>query len=165
MKLFALDLSTRVGWARFSGPTDPAPKFGTYALPKPYDQDDIAKRTLALRFWLREMLKVYRPDCLAFEAPWIPMGSMSTTQFTLRLQVSLACEVETTAAECEVPRILEVPGSVAKLALTGTGRIASKDKPAIMVRAAQARGWAVGDDHQADAGAVALAAYDSLTAP
>lgn len=165
MKLFALDLSRRVGWARFAGPTDPQPKFGTYVLPKPMDQEDIAKRTLALRFWLREMLRVYRPHCLAFEAPWIPMIPGNTTQFTLRLQVSLACEVETTAAECEVPRILEVPGSVAKLALTGSGRIASKDKPAVMVRAAQARGWAVGDDHQADAGAVALAAYDSLTAP
>lgn len=164
-KLWALDLSTRAGHALFKRADDPAPKFGTFKLPKA-GPDDIAGRTLPLRFFLREMIALYRPDVLAFESPLILMGSkndlaMMTTAQTMRLQISLAGEVETTAKECAVPRVLEVATSSAKVALAGTARL-GKDKKKAMLFAAIERGWAVADDHQADAGAVALVAYSSL---
>lgn len=161
-----LDLSTRVGWAAFKDAADPAPKFGTERLPKAYDPDDIAARTLPLRKWLRLMIDSIGPDVLGFESPLILMAgkdelAMMTTAQTLRLQVSLAAEVETTAKECGVQHILEIATSSAKVALAGTARLGKEKKRAMLVAAVN-RGWNVADDHQADAGAVALVAYRSL---
>lgn len=173
MRLLGLDLSTRVGWSLWRAADDPSPRFGTEVLPKPYDMEDIAKRTLHLRLWLRDMIGIHEPECVAFEAPWIPMGEpndrpprpgekrFSTTAHTLRLQISLACEVETTAKECNVRRVLEVATSSAKVALAGTARLGAEKKRA-MVIAATRRGWRVSNDHEADAGAVCLVAYEHL---
>lgn len=80
-----------------------------------------------------------------------------TTQQTLRLQISLAAEIETTAKEFKI-ECVEVATNSAKKALTGNGRAEKRD----MVVAATQRGWAVADDHQADAAAVALVAMESV---
>jgi Holliday junction resolvasome RuvABC endonuclease subunit len=117
---------------------------------------------------LRECIQVYKPDCLAFESPLIMMGAKDqlaafTTAQTMRLQISLAAEVETTAKECGVRRILEVATASAKVALAGSARL-GKEKKRAMVAAAYHRGWHISDDHQADAGAVAIVAYDHFSA-
>src|SRR5262245_18087794 len=85
-----------------------------------------------------------------------------TTAQTLRLQISLASTIETLAKARGV-RCFEVATQSAKVALLGIGR-APKDArnwdwKREMVIAAVRRGWPVGDDHQADACAVALVAY------
>lgn len=165
MRLLGLDLSTRVGWAVFAH-AGAIPKLGTFVLPKTFIPEDYAGRTLPLRFWLREMIAVHRPDVIAFESPFIPMGQptgggFTTTQHALRLQISLASEVETTAKECAVGQIREVATSSAKVALAGTSRLGDRKKQAMVIAAIE-RGWPCADDHQADAGAVGLVVYDDL---
>lgn len=167
MRLLGLDLSTRVGWAVFAH-ASAVPKLGTFALPKTYIPEDYAGRTLPLRFWLREMIAIHKPDIVAFESPFIPMGRPSdkeggftTTQHALRLQIALATEVETTAKECAVGQIREVATSSAKRALAGTARLGDRKKQAMVIAAVE-RGWPCADDHQADAGAVGLVVYEDM---
>lgn len=164
MRVLALDIATNLGFAVFEGRDDACPRFGTYVLPKVLDKDDIGTRTLALRRWLRDLISVIHPDVVAFEAPWVPRAGGTGTTFIdpgiVRLLVSLAGEAETTAKECGV-RVLEVASVSAKIALAGTARL-GKDRKRLMVIAATRRGWRVSDDHQADAGGVALVVYDSL---
>ncbi len=165
MRVLALDIATRLGFAVFEGRDDGSPRFGTYVLPKVLDKDDIGTRTLALRRWLRDQISVVRPDVVAFEAPWVPREGGTGATFidgsVVRLLVSLAGEAETTAKECGVARIMEVSSASAKVALAGTARL-GKDRKKLMVIAGTRRGWRISDDHQADAGAVALVVYDSL---
>lgn len=164
MRVLALDIATKLGFAVFEGQDDPCPRFGTFVLPKVFDRDDIGTRTLALRRWLRDQIAVLKPAVVAFEAPWVPRagagGNMVIDPSIVRLLVSLAGEAETTAKECGV-RVLEVASVSAKIALAGTARL-GKDRKRLMVIAATRRGWRVSDDHQADAGGVALVVYDSL---
>lgn len=164
MRVLALDIATKLGFAVFEGRDDPRPRFGTFLLPKVLDKDDIGTRTLALRRWLRDQIAVLQPGLVAFEAPWVPRvgseGKMLIDPSIVRLLVSLAGEAETTAKECGV-RVMEVASSSAKIALAGTARL-GKDRKKLMVIAATRRGWRVSDDHQADAGAVALVVYDCL---
>lgn len=172
MRLLGLDLSLRVGWSLWKGPADPCPLFGTERLASwdGPDDNDYARRTLALRYWLRDMIAVNKPDAIAFEAPWIPGAGFAsadrkfvTNLRSLRLQLVLAGEAETTAKECKVSRILEVATAAAKVALAGSARL-GKEKKSAMNAAAIRRGWRVAgaQGDQADAGAVCLVAYDFL---
>lgn len=76
-----------------------------------------------------------------------------TTQHTLRLQISLANTIETTAARRGI-RVLEVASMSAKKELTGSGR-AQKET---MIIAAKDRGWPIKNQHEADACGVGLVA-------
>lgn len=86
---------------------------------------------------------------------------MNTTEDILRLLIGLASVAELVAHLRNI-RCFEVHGSKVKMTLAGTGRIPSKDKPRVMVAAAHARGYMVGDDHQADSCGVALTVYSDL---
>src|SRR5262245_28488476 len=109
MRGLFLDLSTKVGWAFFKGPSH-QPEFGTKPLPRA-DQENYAGRTLPLRKWMRGMVNDWRPQVIGFESPFVPINhfrkpkpgeqhprSFNTTQHAVRLQISLAAEIETTAA-------------------------------------------------------------------
>lgn len=168
MRIMGIDLSTRVGLCVMD---DGKPiKFMTYVLPKAMPED-YAARTLPLRRWLRLMIEQYKPDAFGLESPFVPFNMagdereegkrFSTTVQTLRLQISLAAEAETTAKECGVPIIREAATASCKVALTGTARL-GKEKKRAMVSAAIARGWAVADDHQADAAAVCLVVLEEF---
>lgn len=174
MGLLALDLSTRTGWAWFTGP-DAVPVCGTERLPKAFDPEDYAARTWPLMQWLDRFIEDHPSiEIIAFESPFIPMGQQKdkdthspdakptfvTTAQTLRLQISLASTIETVAKANDL-RCFEVATQSAKLALTGRGRGVEKTE---MIIAATRRGWRVADDHQADACAVALVVHSMLRA-
>jgi len=123
------------------------------------------------------MLVEHKPGIVGFESPLVmapSMGAGLTQASTIRLQIALASEIETTALEWGVPKIFEVATISAKVALTGAGTLGPewKGQPAAdrskewkrrMVAAATTkRGWAVADDHQADAAAVGLVVYGML---
>lgn len=170
MRGFFLDISTRTGWSLFESPIS-IPIFGTKKLPKAAPEN-YAGRTLPLREWMRMMITKYRPDAVAFESPFIPMGNFikkdgpapfTTTQHTLRLQIALATEVETTAAEFKISEIHEISTMTVKKALAGKSKLDDKSKD--MMDAAKARGWMVTDDNQADALGVGIAFYDRMRTP
>lgn len=177
MPILALDLSTNVGWALFAQPDRNPLMIGTYKVAKGESQDDYGTRTLDLEQWLESMITRYRPDVIAFESPFIPMAPQpqqtwpgpsvfddkkpfGTTQHTLRLQISLANTIETTAKRRGI-RCLEVASVSAKKELTGSGR-SPKDH---MIVAAKDRGWDVRNNHEADAGGVGLVALNWISSP
>lgn len=176
MRVLAFDISTRTGWGFFLHREDPVPEFGTIKLPKSSDMGDIGARTVPLRLEVRALIKRFTPDAVGFEAPWLPIetddakpSGYVTSAAVVRLLVCLAGEVETTARECGVGRVIECATSSCKVALVGFGR-APQRKPGekkfdwgrAMLIAATRRGWRVGNDNEADAGAVGLVTYDHL---
>ena len=102
---------------------------------------------------------MFQPDIIAMEGPYIPRGSSSqfSTEHTLRLLIGLATITELVAKLREV-KCYEINVSSAKAFFTGNGRAEKRD----MVAEAWRRGWEVGDDHQADAIAVACVVFDML---
>lgn len=134
--------------------------------------DDYGTRTWALMDLLEKFIEVCgaeRPEGIAYESPFIPMGmaggsssGFNTTAQTIRLQIALASTVETVATKFGIP-CLEVATQSAKTALIGFGR-KPKDDPKWdwkkqMLLAATRQGYACADDHQADAIAVGKVAY------
>lgn len=168
MICLGLDLSTRVGWALFHH--DDLPLCGTFKLPKTWDPEDYGTRGWALMQWLEVvMIPKYTPELIVFESPFIPMGpsketikdpvtgkpmdSFKTTQIVLRMQITWAAVIETTAKKYGI-ECMECATNTAKKTMAGSARL--ENKKLDMVNAATARGFRVADDHQADACAVAM---------
>lgn len=158
MRVLALDASTYVGWAFFFSEGD-RPICGTWRAPA-VTVEDYGARFSRFHDWLCGMLTVHAPDVLAFESPVLPRGGMSfaTTEHTLRTLIGLVSVAEL-VANLRGIRCCEVNVSTAKKRLTDNGRAEKPD----MIVAATRLGYPVGDSHQADACAVALVAYDSLS--
>lgn len=157
-KLLALDLSTSVGWALF-GERGLHPRFGTERLP-PAIGDDQGGRFSRLLAWLDDMIERHGFEAMAYERPILPRksGDLATTIETLTLLWGLCSMVQLFAHEQGL-RCLACPVEQAKIALTGS-KHAKKDD---MVYAAMNDfDWKVANDHEADACAVGLWAYDQL---
>ena len=157
MRLLALDISTNVGWAMFKSPTS-APTLGTWRAPIAM-RGHYGRRLDGFEQWLRGKVFLLRPAVVAFESPIFVKWSsdLATNENTIRLLISLAGICELVAFRAGV-RSLEVHSQTAKVKLAGSNR-ASGDQ---MIAAAVRRGWIVADDHQADACAVALVAFDHV---
>lgn len=172
--LLGLDLSTRTGWAWWKH-HEFRPVCGTEKLPKAFDPADYAARTWPLMKWLEQFISDHKViEAIAYESPFIPMAPLkpkdgesafNTTMHTLRLQIALATTIETVAKKHRI-RCVEVATQSAKVAMVGYGR-KPKDDPKFdwkkaMLLGATRLGYAVADDHQADAIAVSLVAYEYL---
>jgi Holliday junction resolvasome RuvABC endonuclease subunit len=158
MRCLALDISSSVGWIAFSRP-GAIVGLGTWHLPP---RHQLGARFALFEDWLREGCAVLQPSILAFEEPirGVPGRAAgidkSAALPVLKLLQGLAAVAELTAARCAVPRCIEVTTSSAKLKLGGHGRATKRS----MVSAAIQMGVPVGDEHQADALAVAMCAYE-----
>jgi Holliday junction resolvasome RuvABC endonuclease subunit len=146
--LLALDLSTNVGWClmrRYE-----APKFGTAHL-----SGDYMSRLGQYHLWLASMLDEYRPNGIAWE------GAIKKPTDTLDKLVFLYGLIGITAGFRVAYRLpyVEVPITMAKKVLTGNSYA---DKDLMIAKAMSTMNWEVEDDHQADAGAVGMVAYDNL---
>lgn len=157
--LLALDTSTHCGWSFWPSADGPT-KFGTWHAPGAM-AGNYGRRFKAFHDWLCDQITRLEPDMLAFESPLTGGPNMNTTEDVLRLLIGMATIAEFVATIRGL-RCFEVHGSSVKLALAGTGRIPSKDKPKVMVAAAHARGFLTADDHQADSCGVALNVFDML---
>lgn len=160
-RVLALDCSTNVGWAVFERPAGPV-RFGTWRAPKTFLQSEYGRSFVALEAWLVDQLTRYVPDVVAFEAPIMPFAGFIEQRSSLdvvRLLIGLATVVELVAVRAGA-RCIEVPVPTAKKRVCGTGRATKRD----MINAVVNLGHLVEDDHQADAIAVGLAAYDHIGA-
>jgi Holliday junction resolvasome RuvABC endonuclease subunit len=157
MRCLALDISTNVGWIACTAPGRIA-ELSTWRVPQ---RPQLGQRLLAFDRWLTQICAEHQPDVLAFEEPIRGFGTGiegMTNLGTLKILQGLAAIAELVAARSAVPRCIEVATSSAKKKLAGHGRAR---KPA-MIRAAILMGVQVADDHQADALAVAMCAYEHL---
>jgi Holliday junction resolvasome RuvABC endonuclease subunit len=156
-RLLALDLGTRTGWALLQRGTPP--RFGTLELP-PANEGEHQVRFALLHAWLVKRRCEPGFEALAFEQPILPRraGELATTLHTLTLLWGLAAVTQLFAGQqgmpCEAVAVRD-----AKKALTDKA-LATKDE--MVVAALQVMNWKVANDHEADAGAVGLVAYERL---
>jgi Holliday junction resolvasome RuvABC endonuclease subunit len=155
-KLFALDLSTSVGFALLE---DGPPSFGTLRLHAAAPGDH-GRRFAQLHHWLYGQLDRLQFDAVAYEKPILPRksGDLATTMDTLTLLWGLTAIVQLFAGDNDLPCV-GVSVQAVKKRVTGKGT-ATKDE---MVTSALGQwGWRVANDHEADAGGVGLVAYEIL---
>ena len=155
--MLALDLSTHVGHALLE--RGESPIFGTLDLP-PAAEGDHQARFAHLHRFLEKTRKETYFAALAFEQPILPRraGELATTMHTLTLLWGLAAIVQLFAGQHGLP-CLAVAVRDAKKVLTDKAN-ATKDE--MVVAAMQVMNWKVANDHEADAGAVGMVAYDRL---
>lgn len=159
-RVLALDCASNVGWALFDGP-HAAPRFGTWRAPGARLHDNLGRAFVALEEFVVGNVNLFHPDVIAFEAPLTLFygGRERNGPEVVRLLIGMATVVELVATRAKL-RCIEVPVPTAKKRLCGTAWA----KKADMVNAVVKLGHLVEDDHQADAIAVALCAYDHLGA-
>lgn len=159
MRILALDCSSAVGWSVFDSPVA-MPRVGTWYLPTKWPLHDYGHRYADLHEWLTGFVALVNPRVLAFEAPLAPWGHLleeRSSAHVFRLLNGIVSVVELVAVQRNV-RCFEVSVADAKMVLAGHGRATKIE----MKTAAVKRGFRVADDHQADACAVALTAYEHL---
>ena len=156
-RLLALDLGTRTGWALLQRGTPPS--FGTLDLPTA-NEGEHQVRFAMLHAWLVRLRERQGYEALAFEQRILPRraGELATTMHTLTLLWGLAAVTQLFAGQqglaCEAVAVRD-----AKKALTDKA-LATKDE--MVVAALQVMNWKVANDHEADAGAVGLVAYERI---
>lgn len=150
-RLLALDLSSAVGFARFSGRA--RPRFGTLVLEGP----DLAWKIGRFGDWLDDQHTVDPFDALAWERPLIvPTDTVDLLELLYGLVG--VCYAFAGSDRHRMPwREVDVP--TAKKALTGKAK-ATKDD--MLYAARRTFNWEVHSHHEADAGAVGGVAYEQL---
>jgi Holliday junction resolvasome RuvABC endonuclease subunit len=150
MRVLAFDASSTVGWASFASARS-LPACGSFELSSSLDY---GARSLDMQAHVLRLIDEHAPELVAFEQPiFYPRDRWHTR----RLLTSLVVVIELVAA-CKGLRVVEIEPTIAKLALTGSVRATKAE----MVAAAGTMGWTVGNHHEADACAVALATYAQL---
>lgn len=159
MIVLAIDTGTTSG-AAFDG-TDGAPRFSTWRGNEWAAPGEFGARLVKFEEWLLDLIAVASPDAIAFEAPLVVGGSSGTTRptnaDTVRLLFALAGLVEKCAAQRGV-ECFEVSVQTVKKHFAGHGHAKKAD---VMFRARQL-GWAIANEHEADAAAVWSYAKASL---
>jgi Holliday junction resolvasome RuvABC endonuclease subunit len=168
LRILALDQSTRTGWAFGVEKSDDRWLFGSFKLPK---RDDNGERLVIFRNDLSDLIQTHQPDLIAYETPYFPLQEFrpkfsadrdgeapakegprfnpATVAFLLHIQGVL---LELTARR-SIPTQAFTSSSWRVTAL-GFGRakgIGSAEFKAMMMKRAQALGYAVKDDNEADA--------------
>ncbi len=156
--ILSLDASKYVGWAMFSS-ADSKPQCRTWVAHGLWNSDDYAPYFLAFENWLLDMLAIFKPDVLAFESPIVVArrDGRGSDENNVRRLIGIVSVAELVCARRGL-RCFEVHNQTAKAFVGASSR---KDKDAMIV-AMTALGYEVGDQHQADAIAVALCVYSDL---
>jgi hypothetical protein len=148
--VLTLDLSSVVGYA-YGRLTDPNPWFGAWILPKPACE---GQKYAAFENELSVTLDRLRPSAIIIEAtlPLPVLASGKSNHYAVCQQFSLRAAVHSEAwrAECPIPS--EIDAYTARSEVTGeTRHLKSAQWKQLAVNFCRKRGWAVTNDHQADA--------------
>ena len=171
MRILALDLATKFGWACGSPGGDPY-TFGSVQLPKGTG-DDLGRFLQPYRDWLNIALDEMEPTEIVYESPILPP---TTNIATVRKLSSLTGVTELVARDRGGPPVREADMQSVRLHFVGVARAPKqvpkklrrqwiKDK---IVATCLARGFKVTDDDQGDAVALLdymLAHYAKQAAP
>ena len=148
-RLLSLDLSSNVGHAVLERGRPPL--FGTLRLT---GKDKAAQMSAFLAF-LEDAQQLHHFDSMAWERPII---TPRDTVDKLEQLYGLVGIAYAWAGRMDVP-YRECPVQAAKIALTGR---ANAKKEEMVAAAMKDMGWKVADDHQADAGAVGIWAFEQI---
>lgn len=161
MRILCLDQATRTGWAFGIERSEIKYLFGSFKMPK---RDDPGERLMIFRDGLVDLIETHKPDIVAFETPFFPVGNTSekakdgkkgavfnikTTKFAMNLEGVL---IETTA-RYGLPTE-HFPSSSWRVTALGYGRLpqgSQDDFKKLMKQRARSLGYAVTDDNEADA--------------
>lgn len=145
MKVLALDIATRLGWA--VGSAGSLPLFGAHQLPKARYDGDFSGRFVAMAQWLHDMIDMHAPTLIAYEEPLMPRGvEMTTTWATTRLLIGLVSWADGVAEDRGVAA-MEVNNSTWKKHFVGNGRAEKIDT----IRKCFSLGMQPPDNNAADA--------------
>lgn len=148
MKVFALDIATKTGWACGDG-THKGTDFGTLDMSE--CKGDYGYMAHAFKNWVSDMLHTYEPDIMSIEKT-IVRRSASSYHLAGLSMIAHAC-----GYVHEVRRKEYSPTTIKKF-MTGNGFADKKQ----MVSAAKLRRFKVKDDNQADAIGLLLLTLDQL---
>lgn len=147
MRILALDIATRSGWAAGEG-ADNAPAFGTLVLPASVTPGDYGRRFAAFRRGMVRLIAEHSPRCIWFEAPLTFGGD--TNQHTMRMLIGLAAICEEVAETYEI-ECVEANNQAIRKHFIGTARGNREELKAGVMRRCHEMGWDVCDDNQGDA--------------
>ncbi len=156
--LLALDCSRSTGWCFFAGAAA-KPICRTWKAADTWASDVYGSYFAEFEAWLSDALATFTPDVVAFESPILMqrVAGRGTDERQVRRMVGVAAIIEKVAFQRKL-RCFEVNNKVAK-AHAGLGPY--KDKNGMIV-AMTRLGYDIGDEHQADAAAVARVVYSDL---
>ncbi len=151
MRVLGLDIATCSGFA--VDPPDGGDKPLTGTFRAEHFGDELGRAFVAFEEWLEGMLRLHRPDCLAFEAPLVIGGTggstRQTTHQTVRKLFGLATIAELVGTRGRIA-VFECHIQSVRKHFVGSGRA---DKREILHRC-RVLGWQVKDDNAADAAAI-----------
>jgi hypothetical protein len=163
MRVLAFDLSSKSG-AAFDG-SDGKPQFSTHKDRMPED-DDFGPMFGRHAQWMRDLIAFQRPEVIAVESPWIPLGDRPKdedgnakgrpTSIPIVLMLIGLWAVATTVANAHGIPCRRRQVSTVRKNFTGDGRAKKQD----IERRCFLLGWKPLDNHQADA--AALWAYEKM---
>lgn len=146
MRILALDLATRSGWA--CGDAGETPQHGTFTLPS--TGDDVGRFLFEFMRWLKGLIATHEPREIVFEAPILPR---ETNIATLRKLYSLAGVTEVMALDAGIP-CSEISAGEVRRAFLGQHypRKAQRDEiKRAVIAGCRMHGWNPRDDNDADA--------------
>lgn len=145
MRLLALDLASRVGWAA----RDQAGRV-SWGADQVRGGDDIGRFLIAYDVMLCDLLTLHAPELVAYEAPWV---GPNTSQDTAR---KLMCLAGITAYRCARRNVRSKPTNNASVRAHFIRQARGKraDLKRMTIQACKLRGWNTDDEDAADALAV-----------
>lgn len=151
MRLLALDLSSNVGHARLVRGAEPRPpRFGTLTL-----GGGLERKIGAFQIWLEDQYMVDPFDALAWERPLLlPTDNVNLLELLYGLVgicYGFVHKQKLAWREVSVEQV--------KITLTGNARATKRE---MVYAAMNVANWVVHNDHEADAGAVGVWAYEQI---
>jgi Holliday junction resolvasome RuvABC endonuclease subunit len=148
MIIAALDLATKTGVA--VGPLGGSPALWTLDLKSKGEAKFHASRLMQIQGLVHRLIAEHGARFIAIEKPFV--AAHNTWETTL-LTMGLTANVLSWAARKGIPVDI-IPAQTVAKHFTGSGKMKRDAKKAAILAECRARGWAPGDDNQADAAAL-----------
>jgi Holliday junction resolvasome RuvABC endonuclease subunit len=144
--VFALDLSSRTGWA-FGHIEDDRPRSGVWVLP---GLSDLGRTYAAFENMLLDAIDVHRPDVVVVEAAIAGGRSGGTNQSVTEQQIGLLAHARSACYRHDIRLVTKAASSMRKEVI-GTGRFPEGQAKKMIMRWLHERGFSFSDDNAADA--------------
>jgi hypothetical protein len=164
--LLAIDASKAVGVAFFASPTA-KPQCQTWHGRGSWDSDEMGSFFSEFESWLIDLLRVMRPQILAFESPLLlpRQKGRGTDEQQVRRLIGMATIAEKVAYQtvirCWEVNVQDVKSHAGVPGRRPEGMTKGQYKD-LMTIAMTALGYECADSHQSDAACVARVVYDQL---